>query len=465
MSFNSISFLIFLTIGLCIYRISPDKCRNVVLLLISYAFYGLYNWKVLLFLIGFSLINYFFGRILEQKKNKVLLYGAVITALLPLLLCKYTSWSIVLPLGISYFTFKSVGYLADVYKGKINAEKNIILLCSFISFLPEMLIGPIDRAKDLIPQLREGRKPDVKEMEVGIFLLLGGYFEKMVVADRLGIIVNQVYGDLNAYGGIVIFLAIVAYSLQIYFDFAGCTYMALGVGRIFGFYLPENFRQPYLAVSVEDFWHRWHLSLTSWLRDYVYIPLGGNRKGVVRKYFNVMAVFFVSGIWHGAGLNFIIWGALNGLFQIIGTMLRKTKSKLYKICSIEESSKICIWWKRCWTFLWMTIAWVFFRSQSVGEAIFVFKRLFSSWNPWVLSDGTLYELGLSSKNVTLLLLMLILMAIIEVLHERKISLSKWVVEQNFIVKCVISYITIFAVIIFGIYGTTYDAGSFIYMQF
>ncbi len=466
MSFNSFDFLIFLGLGMIFYYISPQKCKSIVLLLISYAFYGSYNWKVLLFLIGFSVVIYLYGRCLETKKKKIFLYGAVFTALLPLLLCKYSRWNLVLPLGISYFTFKSIGYLADIYKGKIKAEKNIILVCSFIAFFPEMLIGPIDRAENLLPQLKNREvRADWENIQKGIFILLGGYFEKMVIADRLGILVDHVYNGLYVYEGFIILVAVFGYSFQIYLDFAGCTHMALGVGRILGFSLPENFKQPYLAVSVADFWRRWHISLTSWLRDFIYIPLGGNRRGMIRKYVNIMIVFLISGVWHGTGICFLIWGGLNGIFQIVGACTNKVRKNCYTLLHIRDTSMVCIWWKRIWTFLWMSFAWIFFRMPSISDAILVLKKAVSKWNPWTLFDGSLFNLGLSQTNMYLLLILLMVMLLIDLLHEQGVSFSSWMTKCSFPVKCVLSYGIIFAIIILGIYGDAYDAGSFIYMQF
>lgn len=394
MSFNSLYFLLFLFITVLLYYIFPRKMKPFFLLAANYGFYALYNVKVLPFLIIFSVLIYIFGLLLEKHPKAVLLTLIIFLALVPLLICKYANWlisllaklfptflinettpifSIVLPLGISYFTFKSIGYLADVYKGTLKAETNFILLAVFISFFPEMLIGPIDRASNLLVQLKEkSLHADWNQLQLGILLLFGGYFEKMVVADRFGIIVDSVYGNLDIYTGFPVLIAICCYSLQIYFDFAGCTYMALGVGRILGFTLPENFKQPYLATSVEGFWRRWHISLTSWLRDYIYIPLVGNRKGAFRKYLNVMIVFFTSGLWHGAGINFIIWGGLNGIFQIIGTFTTKLRNYIYHFLHINENSFLSVWWKRGWTFIWMSIAWVFF-----GRVLFQKHCIFS----------------------------------------------------------------------------------------
>lgn len=483
MPFNSLQFLLFLLPVTVCYYLFPGKAKTFWILLTSYLFYALYNWKLLPLLIGFSILVYISGLLISRHKKTTVLSCAVIAVLLPLLVYKYGSWifsafnrlcansgnaqfSLVLPMGLSYFTFKSVGYLADIYKDRIQPERNFITLSAFIAFFPEMLIGPIDRSENLLPQLNDThKKADWNNIQHGVLLLLGGCFEKMVVADRLGIYVDTVYNRLYSCEGFVVLLAVFFYSLQIYFDFAGCTYMALGVGRILGFSLPDNFKQPYLATSVVDFWRRWHISLTSWLRDYLYIPLGGNRKGTFRKYLNIMIVFFVSGIWHGTGVTFLIWGGLNGAFQIAGMLFNSARNKLYDRLHIRTDSVLFICWKRLWTFIWMSIAWVFFRAGTLSNALLVFQKIFSSWNPWVLFDQTIYTFGLSQENFYLLILLLLFMLFVDIIHERKISLCAWVMSHGFIVKCIITYLIIFAVIILGIYGTSYDAGSFIYMQF
>lgn len=486
MTFTSLAFLLFLFGTLLLYYLLPPKARSAVLLFTSCLFYALYNWRLLPFLLFFTLLVYIGGVLLENRKTRLLIALGILVLLVPLLIFKYLNFglellvrifdfledtfldqqfSIIQPLGISYFTFKSIGYLIDVYRGRCRAERNFVDLAVFVSFFPEMLIGPIDRASTLLPQIKAPSTHIWSNLKTGFLLFLGGCVQKMVVADRLAVLVNTVYSDLYRFEGFEVLIAVIAYSLQIYFDFSGCTYMALGVGKMLGLSLPVNFRQPYLAVSVEDFWHRWHISLTSWFRDYIYIPLGGNRKGTLRKYLNVMIVFLVSGLWHGAGASFLVWGGLNGLFQIIGTLLRGQKSKLYSLFRISEEGPLCVWWKRLWTFGWMTIAWVFFRSSGISQALLVFRKLVAAWNPWILFDGTLYTLGLSQKSFCLLLGALLIMLAVELLHERDIHLSAWFNRQHFAVKCLITYGMIFVILIFGIYGSAYDAQSFIYLQF
>lgn len=467
MAFNTAAFIIFITVVLVLYYLLPARARTVFVLLASYAFFARAQWRVLPFLVLFSLMVYLFGRLLGRWPRKWLLLPAVLCAAAPLIFLKYTKpgMSLVLPLGLSYFTFKSIGYLADVMKGKAPAEKNPLTVMTFVAFFPEMLIGPIDRADNLMVQLKMPRPAfDWQLIEKGALLFLGGCVRKMIIADRLGIWVDAVYADPLTYAGPFTVLAAVAYALQIYFDFSGCTHMALGVGRMMGFDLPENFRQPYLAVSVADFWRRWHMSLTSWLKTYIYIPLGGSRRGRVRRDLNILIVFLVSGIWHGAGLTFVVWGLLNGVFQLVGRSLNGLRQKLYGCLRLKTDGVLVRNWQRLWTFIWMTIAWVFFRASSVTHAGQIFSSMRHGWRQRDFLTR-LPELGLSWANIALLLVMLLVMLVVSLLNERQIYLADRVMTRAFPVRVLVFYLLIFGVLIFGIYGTAYDAAGFIYLQF
>lgn len=486
MPFNSLGFLAFLSILVICWYIFPAKLRPYIMLLASAVFYGIYSIKALVILFVYTLIVYFAAIIVDKKKNKLTLAATVIVGLLPLFVFKYLNFSIgildrilsklnisqaahsislILPLGISYFSFKSVSYIIDVYKGKTSPEKNYINVAVFVSFFPEMLVGPIDRAENLLTQIKEKKGADWQTFQAGVLILAGGFFQKMVVADRIGVYVDTVYSDLYKYEGLIVVLAACFYSLQIYFDFAGCTNMVIGMGKMMGFDLPINFEQPYLGVSVADFWRRWHISLTKWLRDYIYIPLGGNRKGTVRKYINVMIVFLISGIWHGAGFNFVVWGGLNGLFQIVGTILSGSKQKMYEFIKIKEDSVLLKWWKRAGTFILMTICWIFFRADNISHARLIYEQMFKCFNPWVFFDGTLYEMGLSEKSFHLLLVLLLIMLVYSLLCEAGHKPVEWILGRHFMTKCVAFYIVFFAVVILGIYGANQDWGNFIYVQF
>ena len=486
MTFNSFAFLGFFAAVMLLYFILPSKSRTILVFVSSLTFYALYNVKVTVFLCIYIILVYAFGILAERSKSKAIFALMIVAGLLPLLISKYVNFglsiidsvisritasdaghsiNIIVPLGISYFTFKSIGYIADVYKGKISAERNFITFCAYISFFREMLAGPIDRSDNLLLQLKEKDTKSFYNLERGVLLLVWGYFEKMCVADRLGECVDTVYGDLYAYSGVAVIVSIAFYSLQIYLDFAGCTHMAMGVAYAMGFKLPQNFSQPYLAVSVQNFWKRWHMSLMGWFKEYVYIPMGGNRKGTIRKYINMMVVFALSGLWHGAGLSFILWGCLNGLLQICGMIADPVKEKVYRLFNADTSSDAIKWFKRIGTFILMSCTWVFFRADSVKHALLIFKRAFTGLSLYSLTDGTLYSIGLNEKNMHLLAFFLLIILIYDILREKGIRPFEKILGSHWIFKCIVFLTVLFTVMIFGIYGTAFDASKFIYMQF
>lgn len=456
-----------MAVVLPVYYLTPKEKRIWILLISGYAFYAVYRWQMLPLLIAFSFLIWFFGRLLDRAHGRLLFIFSLVIALLPLGLLKYTgmgkSW--VVPLGLSYFTFKSIGYLADIHTGRIRAEKDALVVLAFVGFFPELLVGPIDRADQLLPQLKGRRlRLSWNLLQGGVLNILGGCFLKMIVADRLGMIVDTVYGNISIYPGPVVVLAAAAYALQIYFDFAGCSLMASGVGRLMGYRLPENFKRPYLAVSVADFWRRWHISLTSWLRDYIYIPLGGNRRGKLRQYCNILIIFLISGIWHGAGLTFIVWGLLNGVFQLAGRATRSYRQRLYRHLPFGQNDNLRVAGQRLGTFFWMMLAWVFFRADSLENAFSIFHQMKIGWlagdfGSWIM------QLGLNKANWILLLICLVLILLISLLQERGYPLLKRTLEKPFAVRCLFFYLLIFGLIIFGIYGTAYHVSDFIYLQF
>ena len=490
MVFNSLAFLGFLVPVLILYYGLPGRFRALWVFLASLAFYAFYNWKVVPFLVIYALAVYALARGIAKKREsagKGFLAAGVILLLAPLVICKYSGFamsvvgadlkrSIVLPLGISYFTFKSVSYLIDVWRGKAEAENDPVTTAAFVTFFPEILTGPIDRAGNLMRQLK-GERPALTadDFRRAALLFLAGCAQKMVIADRIGLFVDAVYGSLEASRGVLVVIAALGYSLQIYFDFAGCTLMALGVGRLMGFKLPENFRRPYLGTSVADFWRRWHISLTSWLRDYLYIPLGGNRKGTARKYLNILIVFLVSGIWHGAGWTFIIWGLLNGIFQVIESLAAKGFAKLPgkdgtaymtadRAADETKGSPVLIWLKRAGVFILMTLAWVFFRAPSLNGAAEIFRNMGTAF-PAEAFKETMAGTGLKTPDIVLIAAALVICLIIAVKNENGWDPVSWILARPFYVRCLIAYGLIFSVILFGIYGTAYDAASFIYLQF
>ena len=344
MAFNSFNFWLVFPLIFGLYWLIPAKynqARKVFLVLVSYLLYM--NWKpaFAIVLLGVTLITYLGGlRLDNQKSNgkKSLAWLFTLVAVLPLLIFKYynflndsltqgltavglkfalpgLNWAI--PVGISFFTFQAVGYMLDVYHGKAQAEKNIVDYILFVSFFPQVTSGPISTTNELLPQIKATHKFNYGQGKQGLKFLLWGIFIKLVIADRLGLFVDTVYDNYIHYNGTTCFVASVFYTLQIYCDFAGYSLMAIGIARTLGFNLPDNFKRPYFAVSITDFWRRWHITLTRWLTQHIYIPLGGNRCSKTKNYWNIFVTFLVSGIWHGANWTFVVWGCMHGLLQIV----------------------------------------------------------------------------------------------------------------------------------------------------
>lgn len=393
MIFNSFNFLIVFPFLFLLYYLIPakqQKWRNGYLLLVSYLLYA--NWKPVyaLILLGVTLVTYLSARWIEDGKRSVkIAVGGALLTLLPLLVFKYynfindsvfdllstvglrlklpgLNWAI--PMGVSFFTFQALGYMLDVYHQRIKAERDFLTYALFVSFFPSIVAGPINKASLVIPQLKAIRPYfDYDKAVVGLKMLLWGMFMKVVVADRVALYVDTVFPSYTNFTGVTCFVASLLYTIQIYADFAGYSLMAIGVGKTLGFDLTENFRRPYFAVSVTDFWRRWHISLSTWLKDYVYIPLGGSRCSKLRNYWNIFVTFLVSGIWHGANWTFIVWGIWHGVFQIIEKAIGQQKCEYGWY---GKSIKIVI------TFLLVNFAWIFFRMPTLGDAVGVIKRIF-----------------------------------------------------------------------------------------
>ena len=379
MAFNSLHFWLVFPPVFLLYWLIPQRLpvlRKIWLIVASYLLY--LSWKPVfaLVLLYVTLVTYLGARSFESVKSRKALLGWVfgLLSLAPLLAFKYYNFlpglNMAVPVGLSFFTFQATGYLFDVYRGQQVAEKNFLDYTLFISFFPQIASGPISKARDLLPQIKQP-SPFSRPMAVqGLKYLLWGMFLKVVIADRLGIFVDTVYAHYLHYNGTTLLVAAVLYAIQIYGDFAGYSLMAIGLASTLGFSLVQNFRRPYLAVSITDFWRRWHISLTRWLKDNIYIPLGGNRCSRLRCYLNILITFLVSGIWHGAAWTFIIWGILHGLILVAEKALGWTDYKGGH--PLVRALRILA------TFLIVCLAWVFFRSPDLSTAVSYLGRIFTS---------------------------------------------------------------------------------------
>lgn len=378
-------------------------------------------------------------------------------------------FDLLLPVGISFYTFQALGYVVDIYRGDIKAEKNFIRYALFVSFFPQLVAGPIERSKNLLNQIEDIENFKLwnpRRITSGAILMVWGLFMKMVIADRVSLLVNNVFENYRMYGSTQLLMAAVGFSIQIYCDFGSYSIIAIGAAKIMGFELMENFNTPYFARSIKDFWGRWHISLSTWFRDYLYIPLGGNRKGDFRKAVNLMIVFMVSGLWHGADWSFVVWGGIHGLYQIAAAVRDSIWHKLKPGLSIKTD---CLSWKLLQTvvtFGLTTFAWIFFRADTLADAFLFIKRIITRPTPWLLFNGEIYQLGLDRVEMNILLFSVMVLFLVDLVRYRNNqTLDAFLFEQNVWFEWLAVGVLIVMIFVFGKYGPAFDAQQFIYFQF
>lgn len=358
---------------------------------------------------------------------------------------KIEGWDILLPLGISFFLFKSISYLIDIYRGKIEVENDFHLLALYVSFFPQLIAGPIEKAERLIPQFKKKVEFDGRNVSLGLKMMLWGYFMKLVFANRACIYVDAVYGNLHQHNGTSILLAAIIYSFQIYCDFAGYSLLSIGCAKVMGYNVMDNFKRPYFAASISEFWKRWHISLTKWLTEYIYISLGSNRCTKLRQYRNIMMTFLVSGLWHGAAWNFIIWGGIHGVVQIV--------EKHFGFAKVEKPLLVKAF-RILFTFFVVTLAWIFFRMEDFSEALYAIKMIFTSvGKPFVTGDAT--------RAIEFTALAFLLIFGKEVLDEFAPNNFKMFENNNIVVR----YVSYTAIVILLLLTGVFDDSQFIYSQF
>lgn len=492
MLFNSYQFIVFFPIVVLLYYILPGwKVRRAWLLLASIYFYMCWNPKYILLILTSIVITYACGLLIHKfdgntKNQKWVIAGGFLSNLAILGFFKYfhffldsitklfhlvhvelqiPAFDILLPVGISFYTFQALSYIVDVYRKEIEPEKNFLNYALFVSFFPQLVAGPIERSGNLLRQIQSKREFDYESIRSGLMLMLWGFFEKMVISDRAAIIVDEIFDHYTAYNGFYIVLGAVLFAVQIYCDFGGYSHIAIGAAKAMGFDLMDNFRQPYFSESVKEFWKRWHISLSSWFKDYLYIPLGGNRCSRFRNYMNLMITFLVSGLWHGASWHFVIWGGINGIYQVIGSLLQPVRRFFVRILKIKTDCWSFHFGKKVVTFLLIDVAWIFFRAQGLRQACSMIKSIFMGFNPWIFLDESLYKLGVDRRNFTVLIIGIIILLAVDMMHERKIRIREWYVKQNIVFRWVGYYAIVLAIVLFGVYGVTYDAAQFLYFQF
>ncbi len=395
MLFNSMTFAVFLTAVFILYHIVPARLRWIFLLAASYVFYMNLHVAYGLLLLFTTALTYFLALGLEKAPDRAgkkrCLLGGVLPLVGILLVFKLgapvidrlnalaeagrlsmhpLTVKILLPAGVSFYFFQSMGYLIDVYRGKSKAERHFGYYALFVSFFPQLLAGPIGRADSLLPQLKKERSFDYENVTYGLKLMAWGYFKKLVIADVFATVVDKVYNNPYSYVGLVFIITTVMFAIEIYCDFSGYSDIAIGCARLFGVELASNFRNPYLSFSIREFWSRWHISLSTWFRDYVYIPLGGSRAGRFRHCLNLFLTFLVSGFWHGSSLTFLFWGGIHGVLQILETFIYpKTRGGVSVIRKKH-------WWQLPLTFIVLCFTWIFFRANTIQDAFWIISRLF-----------------------------------------------------------------------------------------
>lgn len=468
MIFNSFEYIIFFIITLIIYYIIPTKYRYLVLLIASYIFYGYSNLKYIWLLIFITILSYFFGYIINKKNSqkiqKELLFIFVVINIGILIYFKYTAFifkninyifstnftieNIVVPLGISFFILQAMTYPIDVYRKDVKVEKNIFKFALFISFFPQILSGPIGKSKEMLHQFSEKHNFNYDKFKKGLILTFYGFFEKLVIADCIAKGVNNVYSNLGTYSGFPILIAVILYSFQIYFDFSSYSNISRGCAKMLGYELTNNFKNPYLSDSIKSFWSKWHISLSTWFRDYLYFPLGGSRKGKVRTNINLLIVFIVSGLWHGTSWNFVIWGLLHGFYQIFERNL-KLKSK-HKFVNVVI------------TFILVTFAWIFFRADNINDALYVISNMFNLKFSNIVQQ--IRSIGLDKYDLFITVVSIIFIIILENYHYKKNAYKKYL-NLPWCMRYIIIYILIFSTIVFGCYGPGFDNSQFIYLGY
>ncbi len=494
MIFNSIDFLVFFPIVTLIYFIVPKKVRYIWILVISLYFYMCWNPKYVLLLLFSVATTWLAGWAVSAAKKslvkKVALVSCLGVNLAILFFFKYFDFFLdslnkalgvfniqavdkpfdfLLPVGISFYTFQALGYIIDVYRGKIEPEKNPFRYAAFVSFFPQLVAGPIERSENLLKQMKEVHKIKVWNYENvagGLTVMVWGLFIKMVISDRVAILVNNVFDNYCMYGTVALVAGAAGFALQIYCDFMGYSTIAVGAAKVMGFNLMENFETPYFARSVSEFWRRWHISLSTWFKDYVYIPLGGNRCSTARRCFNLMATFTVSGLWHGANWTFIIWGLMHGAFQVAGNLTRSFRQRLYEKCQVKTESFSFKFGQVLCTFALVDFAWIFFRAGSIGQALDYCKRIFTKWDPWSLFNGELYTLGLDRPEFNVLIVSVVILFLVDLLrYFKKQRIEEFLSKQCLWFSWAVIIGLIGATIVYGIYGVEFDSSQFIYFQF
>ena len=485
MNYLSLAFFVFFIVFFAIYYIVKPPYRYIVIFVGSYVFYGYANPSMLLVLMGVTVISYIGGFVLNKKKSRWIYAVFFILEILFLATFKYyafivdnvnflldkifsiepivTNWNIVLPIGLSFMVFQACNYLSDVYRDKMSAEKNIIRYAAYVAFFPTVLSGPIQKARNLIPQIANPKRFESEQAKKGVILFTWGAFEKIMISNNLSELYYSILSDYNNRSSAEVAIGAILFSIYIYADFSSYSDMARGVAKILGIEVGKNFNNPYLSQSTSEFWNRWHISLNEWFIENIYIPLGGNRKGIIRKYINVMIVFIISGFWHGAAWHFVVWGIINGVFVVIGDIIKPIKSQIYKDIKIDEKAEYIVYIRRIIVFCLITLSWVFFAS-GIQDSIEICKKIVLFDNLSIF-DKNLLNIAGSTTQTFFVLIMLLIFCAIQLKRQNEGKVYEVYSKQPFLLQCLPIAILI-CVCIFGAWSTdTYVNSQFLYFQF
>ena len=484
MLFNSLEFLIFFPIVSILYFLIPHRFRWVLLLIASYIFYMFWRPIFILLIILSTLIDYLAALGMEKHElnsrgRKAFLTLSLISNLGLLFLFKYFNFfsdvlsiitgnnfnviALVLPMGISFYTFQTLSYSIDVYKGDRASERHLGYFALYVTFFPQLVAGPIERSTKLLPELKKINKYEYTRVVEGLKKMTWGFFKKLVIADNLAIAVNHVYGDVNNMSGLTLLIATIFFAYQIYCDFSGYSDIAIGSAKIMGIDLMENFKRPYFSRSIREFWSRWHISLSTWFRDYLYKPLGGSRKGILRTTINVATVFIISGLWHGAAFTFIVWGAIHGIYQIYENLTLKTRFKIWEKLKLNNSLiQTFIQWFT--TMSVVLLSWIFFRANNLTDAINITTRIFNDIVSLNIFSNVSSMIGRTNIGLTRLIVVFIAVLILELSQYLDENWNFDLLNLPFRFKKIrwlAYYLIIFWILLFGAFGQS----EFIYFQF
>jgi len=487
MLFNSLQFLFFFILVMAIYFAIPYRFRWVLLLAASYYFYMATKPVFVVFILLSTFITYYAGIQIGKTESKAkrktffllsLLFNLGLLFLLKYynflndslkvlsahfhIVYKFPAFYILLPVGISFYTFKSLSYAIDVYRGAETPERHLGFFALYVAFFPQLLAGPIERATRFLPQLYERFDFDYQRVTRGLKLMLWGFFQKMVIADNLATLVDSVYKHPAESQGLPLLAGTFFFAFQIYCDFSGYSDIAIGTAQVMGLKTMENFNRPYFSKSIAEFWRRWHISLSSWFRDYLYIPMGGNRVSVPCWYLNLFVVMLICGFWHGANWTFLLWGGLHGFYLIFSILTRGVRDHLVRMIRLDRAPKLHSYLKILTTFSLVCFAWIFFRADTISDVFDIISNLFTGWEKvfTVKPLGNIPFWGPLKFEFIVSLLSIVILLLVE-LKERRVNMIDWFSEKPIWVRWSVYYSIILSILLLGNFGSK----QFIYFQF